>query len=154
MVAATLSLGGFFLALYLWLWKIGVIGSIACGAGTCEYVQTSRYATFLGLPVAFVGVGGYLSLFVVSLVGLQPRWIGRRAPTVWLAVLSGLGVAFTAYLTYLEAAVINAWCRWCLGSAGIIVAIFATAVVGLRAVRQTDRRSDGREGPVMGRWAP
>src|SRR5258708_29926379 len=75
MVAATLSLGGFFLALYLWLWKIGVIGQIACGAGTCEYVQTSSYATFLGLPVALIGVGGYLSLLVVSLVGLQPRWI-------------------------------------------------------------------------------
>ena len=143
MVAATLSLGGFFLALYLWLWKIGIVGEIACGAGTCEFVQTSPYADFLGMPVAFIGVGGYFALFVVSLVGLQPRWIDRREPTVWLAAVAALGVAFTLYLTYLEAAVINAWCRWCLGSAAIIAAIFGAAVVGLRKGGEADGRMGG-----------
>jgi uncharacterized membrane protein len=47
-------------------------------------------------------------------------------------VLSGLGVLFTGYLTYLEAFVIHAWCRWCLGSAAIIAAIFLAALAGLR----------------------
>jgi len=133
MVAATLALGGFFVSLYLWLWKLGLVGSLACGpGGGCEYVQTSPYAVILGLPVAFYGVVGYLVLMVVSLLGLQPRWAQRREPTVALAALSGLGVAFTAYLTFLEAAVIHAWCRWCLVSAGVIVAIFVASVVGLR----------------------
>ena len=133
MVSAALSLVGFFLALYLWLWKIGFVGdALACGTGACETVQLSSYAIFFGQPVAFWGVLGYLGLFVVSLWGLQPSWSARREPTVALAVLAGLGVAFTAYLTYLEAFVIRAWCRWCLVSAAIIAAVFVVALVGLR----------------------
>ncbi len=131
MATAVLSLIGFFVALYLWLWKLGVVGTLACGTGACEYVQTSRYAVFLGLPVAFYGMVGYLVLLAVSLLGVQPRWAEHRAPTLALASLSGAGVAFTAYLTYLEAEVIQAWCRWCLVSAFLITAIFVASVAGL-----------------------
>ncbi len=144
MVIATLSLIGFFVALYLWFWKIGFIGSIACGSGGCETVQLSQYAEFLGLPVASYGVGGYLMLFGVSLLGLQPNWLERREPTVALVALAGIGVAFTAYLSYLEAAVIQAWCRWCLVSAGIITAIFVAALAGLREVPGQSAGSDQR----------
>ncbi len=141
MVAATLALAGFFVALYLWLWKLGLVGSLVCGpGGTCEYVQTSPQSVILGLPVALFGVVGYLALFVIGLAGVQPRWSERRGPTVLLALLSGAGVLFSAYLTYLEAAVLHAWCRWCLGSAGIISAIFLTSVVGLRAQSVSGKR--------------
>jgi uncharacterized membrane protein len=125
---AILALAGFFLSLYLWLWKIGRIGSLQCGTGGCERVQTSAYADFLGVPVAFYGVVGYAALLAVSLVGLQPRWLARREPTFVLLALASLGVAFTGYLSYLEFAVIEAWCRWCLGSAALITAIWVTAL--------------------------
>ena len=59
----------------------------------------------------------------------------RREPTLGLVAVSGLGVAFTLYLTYLEAFVINAWCRWCLVSAALIAAIFLVSLVGLRRTR-------------------
>lgn len=143
MVVATLALIGFIVALYLWLWKLGVMGPMVCGSGECEVVQTSPWAVILGLPVAFYGVVGYLALLVVSLLGLQPKWAGRREPTLVLATLSGIGFAFTLYLTYLEAAVIRAWCRWCLISAGLITAIFVTSVMGLR-------KADAR----LWRWLP
>lgn len=132
MIAAGLALAGFFVALYLSLWKLGVVGNLACGTGGCEYVQSSSYAVVLGIPVAFYGAAGYLALLGVSLAGLQPRWADRREPTLALLALSGLGVAFTAYLTYLEAAVLHAWCRWCLVSAGIIAGIFVASLVGMR----------------------
>lgn len=137
MVAAILALAGLFVALYLWLWKLGVVGSLVCGpGGSCEYVQSSPQSVILGLPVALYGVVGYLALLVVGFVGVQPRWAERREPTVLLALLSGLGVLFSGYLTYLEADVLHAWCRWCLGSAAIITAIFITSVVGLRAAHR------------------
>ncbi len=129
---AILALVGFFISAYLWLWKIGKLGTLQCGTGGCERVQTSAYADFLGIPVAFYGVVGYVALLLVSLVGLQPRFLERRAPTVVLLGLASTGLAFTAYLTYLEAAVIEAWCRWCLASAAVIVAIWGTALAGLR----------------------
>jgi uncharacterized membrane protein len=132
MVAATLALAGLFVALYLWLWKLGLVGSLACGGGGCEYVQTSPQSVVLGLPVALYGVVGYLALFVIGLIGVQPRWAERREPSILLVALSAIGVLFTCYLTYLEAAVLHAWCRWCLGSAGIITAIFIASLTGLR----------------------
>jgi uncharacterized membrane protein len=130
---------GFFIALYLWLHAIGVIGVLRCGTGSCETVQASAYARLGGVPVAFFGVVGYLALLVVALVGLQPSFLDRRGPSILLFVLASGGLLFTAYLTYLEAFVIHAWCRWCLGSAGIITVIWVVAVLGA-----LDSRTVGR----------
>ncbi|HEY6208686.1 MAG TPA: vitamin K epoxide reductase family protein [Gemmatimonadales bacterium] len=130
-----LALGGLLLALYLSLYKLGLIGTLQCGTGSCEYVQTSRYAELLGMPVAFYGVVGYAALFVVGLAGMQPRFANDRRLTVLLAALSSLGLAFTLYLTYIELFVLRAVCRWCVGSAVIIAAIWALSMWG---VRRTD----------------
>lgn len=131
MLVSVLSLLGFFVAVYLLLFKIGVLGELACSTGGCETVQTSEYSSLLGIPVALYGVVGFVMLLVVSLVGLQPRWLERREPTVILTAFSGLGVVFTVYLTYLEAAVIHAWCQWCIASAIVITLVFAFSLLGL-----------------------
>ena len=130
---AVLSLVGWFVSLYLWLYKIGAIGQLQCGAGGCETVQLSPYATFLGLPVALYGVGGYAVLFAISLLGLQERFRAARWVTLSLLVLSAVGVGFTLYLTYLELFVIHAICRWCVVSAALIAVIFLVAVHAARS---------------------
>lgn len=130
MASAALALVGLLISLYLWFWKIGALGLLACGDGACETVQLSPYAQIAGIPVAFFGVVGYLAILVVSLVGLQEPFVRRRWPTDAIIVLAGIGVAFSGYLTYLEAAVIHAWCRWCIVSAVIITAIFAAGLAG------------------------
>lgn len=130
MTVATLALMGLLLSSYLWFWKIGMLGDLACGTGGCETVQLGSYGSVAGIPVAFLGVLGYAGLLGVSIIGVQPRWENNRGPTTWLMMLSGVGVAFSAYLTYLEAFVIHAWCRWCLVSAALIVAVFAASLVG------------------------
>lgn len=84
------------------------------------------------MPVAFYGVGGYVALLGVSIVGLQPRFASERGPTLILVLLGGVGTAFAAYLTYLEAFVLQAWCRWCIASALIIVGVLATALIGMK----------------------
>jgi uncharacterized membrane protein len=128
---ALLALAGFFIALYLWLHKIGFIGQLACGTGGCEVVQTSRYAELFGLPVALYGVIGYAALFTVSLVATSPANLARRAPDVMLAALATAGFAFTAYLTAVELFVIHAVCRWCAGSAAVISAIWVLTIMGI-----------------------
>lgn len=130
MASAALALVGLLVSLYLWLWKIGALGALACGDGGCERVQLSPYARIAGIPVAFIGVVGYLAILATSIAGLQEPLIRRRWPTDAIVVLAAIGVAFTAYLTYLEAAVIESWCRWCLVSAAIIVAILGAGSVG------------------------
>jgi len=129
---AVLALVGIAIAAYLWLHAIGVIGVLKCGTGGCEIVQASKYAELFGVPVAFYGVAGYGVLFVLGVAGARPALAGRAWPTRWLALLSGAGFLFTLYLTSLELFVIHAWCRWCLASAAVITAIFATALTGLR----------------------
>jgi uncharacterized membrane protein len=128
MSAALLSLAGLFISGYLYLHKIGRIGSLACGTGGCETVQLSSWSRFAGLEVSLIGVFGYAGLLVLSLASLQA---GETRP--WLvramAVAAGMGVVFTLYLTYLELFVIHAICRWCVGSAIIILAIFVVTLM-------------------------
>ena len=135
MAAALLSLLGVFVALYLYLFKIGKIGSLVCGTGGCETVQLSRYSRFLGVEVSLIGLIGYVGLLAFALWALRPGLAGVRWPATVLSVLSGLGVAFAVYLTGLELFVIHAICRWCVGSAAIITAIFIAALLDRRHAR-------------------
>jgi uncharacterized membrane protein len=140
MTAALLSLIGFFVSAYLYLYKIGRIGTLACGDGGCDTVQQSVWSRFGGMEVALIGVAGYAGLLLVSLAALQPGLSARRWPATLLLSLAGIGVAFTVYLTYLELFIIHAICRWCVGSAAIIVAIFITALLEQRRLSQIRSR--------------
>jgi uncharacterized membrane protein len=132
MSAALLSLIGLLISAYLYLYTIGKIGTLACGSGDCETVQMSPWSRFAGLDVSLIGILGYAGLLVVSLAALQPGLATQRWPTTLLLWLAGAGVVFTAYLTYLELFVIEAVCRWCVGSAVIIVGILIAALLDQR----------------------
>ena len=129
---AVLALAGLFVSLYLWLHTLGLIGVLQCGTGGCDTVQASRYADFLGLPVALWGVVGYAVVFAVSLVAVQRPDEPRRRPDATVALLASLAFLFTVYLTALELFVIHAFCRWCLGSAAIITVITMLSLLPLR----------------------
>ncbi|HET8712967.1 MAG TPA: vitamin K epoxide reductase family protein [Gemmatimonadales bacterium] len=129
---ALLALVGLFVAIYLWLHALGYGGPIKCGTGDCDTVQASPYAVLFGFPVAFYGVVGYLGILIVAIIGLRPAALGDRRWTLLLALLATVGVLFSAYLTYLELFVIHAICRWCVGSAAIITAIWIVALSALR----------------------
>jgi uncharacterized membrane protein len=137
MTAAVLSLIGFFISAYLYLYKIGRIGTLACGTGGCETVQQSPWSRFAGVEVSLIGLVGYAGLLAVSLAALQPSLAERWWPARLLTILAGLGLGFTAYLTYLELFVIHAICRWCVGSAVIIVSIFIVSLLELLRQRRS-----------------
>jgi uncharacterized membrane protein len=144
---ALLALVGSFVALYLWLHALGFGGAIKCGAsGGCETVQTSQWAVFLGLPVAFYGVVGYLAILVVAIVALRPAALSQPGWSKWLVLLATGGFGFTLYLTYLELFVIHAICRWCIGSAVIITAIW---IVSLLSLKSPAIRTDHATSPLQ-----
>jgi uncharacterized membrane protein len=131
---ALLALVGLFIALYLWLHALGFGGAIKCGAsGGCETVQTSQWAVFLGFPVAFYGVVGYLAVLIVALVALRPAALAQPGWNLLLLLLATIGVVFTTYLTYVELFLIHAICRWCVGSAVIIALIWIVSILSLRS---------------------
>jgi uncharacterized membrane protein len=84
MGAALTSLLGLFVSAYLYLYKIGRIGTLACGSGDCETVQTSQWSRFLGVDVALIGLTGYAVLLVVALMALRSSQVERRPPALLL----------------------------------------------------------------------
>jgi len=141
MSAAVLSLAGLFISAYLYLYKIGRIGTLACGTGACEAVQLSPWSRFMGVEVALIGLVGYAVLLAVSLAGLQGQLNRRAGPMNLLALFAGIGVLFTVYLTYVELFVLHAICRWCVASAVIITSIFIVAVLARRPAEQGTPKS-------------
>ena len=138
MLTALVALVGLFVALYLALYKAGVIGTLACGTGGCETVQLSRWATFLGLPVAAWGVVYYALVFALAFAGIQERFARARGLSLTMLLVTAWGVLFTAWLTYLELFVIRAICRWCVGSAAVVGALFVLALMDWRAVTRLE----------------
>ena len=134
---AALAMVGIFIAAYLTLYHYGYIGTLACtgdGAG-CETVQASSYSRFLGLPVAAWGLGYYLTVFALALVGMQDRFVESRGMATALMTLTAWGALFSGWLTYLEAGPIGAWCQWCIGSAIVAALLFVVALLDWKSSR-------------------
>jgi uncharacterized membrane protein len=91
------------------------------GGGGCERVQTSSYAKLAGVPVALIGLVGYVAILASLLVAGETA----RLATVGLTLV---GLGFSAYLTYREIATIKAICQWCVASA-VIMALLAILAV-------------------------
>jgi uncharacterized membrane protein len=135
MIVAALALAGIFISIYLTLFKLSVIGELSCSIGSCETVNLSRWSTFLGLPVAAWGLLFYLDVFIIAVLGTTTRFENEPVISVVLVAQAAIGVLFSAWLTYLELAVIHAICIWCVTSAVIVVIILLVSVADLREVR-------------------
>jgi uncharacterized membrane protein len=140
MAIAVLALIGTLLSGYLLLHRLGILGTLACGTGACETVQTSPWATFLGLPVPLIGVGGYIALLLLAMAGVQRHDVYDRAISVGLLVLSTIAFAFSAYLTAIEAFRIHAWCRFCVVSAILVTIIFVLSLAEIPRLRAHQAR--------------
>ena len=86
----------------------------ACSTGGCEVVQTSEWADVYGLPVAVLGLFGYLSI-LASLLALR-----GDAQLFASAALSLVSFLYSGYLTYQELFTIKAICQWCVASAVVL----------------------------------
>lgn len=95
----------------------------ACTAGeSCTKVQTSVYSELAGVPVALMGLIGYILILVALLV---PESEASRFATLILT-LGGFG--FSAYLTYRELFSIHAICEWCVSSAVVMTILMLLSV--------------------------
>jgi uncharacterized membrane protein len=135
MLAALVALVGLFVASYLSLYKLGYIGTLVCRVGSCETVQTSRWATLLGVPVAVWGVLFYLAVLGVALAGLSASLADSRRVSELLVAMTGVGVLFSLWLTWLELFVIHAICLYCVTSAVLVAILLVISTLDLLEVR-------------------
>lgn len=122
-----LALAGLGVAVYLTYVHYRGIESICAISHGCEVVQNSEYSKLLGVPVALLGLLGYVGILGALIVDGEP---GRLAAVCFAWV----GLAFSGYLTYRELFTIDAICIWCVTSA-VILALLAvlTAIRFLHA---------------------
>lgn len=135
MAIAVLSMAGLFVSLYLLAHSLGLTGPLICGIGECDTVQSSKWAKVGPVPVSALGVAGYLALLGVALWGLQPSGQYARAVSWLLLAMSSVALAYSAWLTWLEAFVIRAWCQWCVVSAILVTFIFLAALPEVKRLR-------------------
>lgn len=121
---AALALVGVSVAAYL-LYVRHTGGDLLCTSGGCEVVQSSRYSEVFGVPVAALGLIGYLALLLTC---LSASGAARTAQAgVALAAFT-----FSAYLVYVQLVLIGSVCEWCLVSDGVTTAVAALALLRLR----------------------
>jgi uncharacterized membrane protein len=122
------------LAVSAYLTWVKLTGNTAsCGTvGDCESVNNSRYAEIGGVPIALFGALSYLVL--LALLAIERR----RPPSAENARLMVFGVSligtlYSAYLTYIEVAVLRAICPYCVVSALAMTAVLILCVLRLRS---------------------
>jgi uncharacterized membrane protein len=143
MALALIALVDAIVALYLHLWKLGLAGTLSCGAEHgCEVVQLSSYGWFLGFDVALIGAVGWGTVFVVAVLGTLPRWEDARWPTVALSALVFPALLFTLRLKYGEFVVLRSFCPWCAINAVIVLIAAVLVSLDWRRLRRQDTLGD------------
>lgn len=84
----------------------------------CGVVNHSPYAVLAGVPVAAIGIGGYLLLLALA-------WKKARRALLGFAVV---GLAFSLYLSHIEASILGVWCIYCVFSLVMISLITLSAL--------------------------
>lgn len=113
--------------------------STAClgGSGSCELVQNSAYAYLLGVPVAYLGFSTYGMLLLLWLVKMRDWYDGAELAAQLFLGVALVGALFAAYLTYVELAILNDICQWCVSSALINWILLIVTVLGFSQDVQT-----------------
>jgi uncharacterized membrane protein len=136
-VAALAALGAG-IAAYLTVVKLSGSAPV-CGTGGCEVVQHSRYSDVGGVPVAAFGLAMYAVLFASTLSIAES--VRTAAAAIGIA-----GAAVAAFLVYLQLAVIDAICVWCVvsDSITIVLAVLLLARAGIIGAWATGSSSRSR----------
>jgi len=96
----------------------------------CDVVNHSAYSEFFGIPVALIGIAGYVFI-MASIMQYKTSKNTLLMNLISLAVI--LGAVFSAYLTYIEAYVLYTWCIICITSA-ISMFVVMSASLWLRQI--------------------
>ncbi|MCP4423042.1 MAG: vitamin K epoxide reductase family protein [Chloroflexi bacterium] len=131
-----LTIPGILTAYYLWLYHEGSLFSACTINEVFDCGQVSgpgaRYASIGPVPVAMIGLAGYIFIFLLVWLKDWLAIVESNLPELMTGV-TGLAFLFTLWLTALEFFKIGAFCQYCLYSAAIITAMFGLAIGYLRS---------------------
>jgi uncharacterized membrane protein len=132
-----LGLIGLAVSLYLVSIKLFPSAPFCFGVGDCEAVNTSIYSEIRGIPIAIFGALAYAAILILLLLERRIDFLAEWGPLIEFG-LAFAGVLYSAYLTYIEIAVIHKICPYCVISAITITLIaIVSAVRVARMLRET-----------------
>src|SRR5690606_26540997 len=110
---------------YLTYVKVADKAAICAATQTidCEGVQNSVYSEILGIPIAILGLGAYLSILGIFVLENRVSFLATYGKTL-LFSFTLFGVLYSGYLTYIEGFVLEKWCMWCVASAITMLGLF------------------------------
>lgn len=129
----TLAVLGVLVSIYMTVFKLTENKNMCLGNGGCSIVNSSKYAMVYGIPVAVVGVGGYLAILLMLWLENRNSFLAYNGTLVVFG-LALVGFLFTLYLIYVELALIHALCPFCVTSQVTMTILFVLAVT--RLIRQ------------------
>jgi len=124
---------GLLVSIYMTIYKYTEADNMCLGSGDCHTVNFSEYADINGIPVAVIGVFGYAAILGVLILERRPGFF-RTNGSMMLFGFSVTGFMFTLWLIYVEVALLQAYCPFCLTSQAVMTIIFILSVI--RVVRQ------------------
>lgn len=127
-IAAVTALVGVLDSIYLTILKFSNNKSLCIqGIGDCWSVNTSIYSEIWGIPIALLGMVAYAVILLLLWAEQRSHLIQQYADYILFGVTL-IGVIYSAYLTYLEIAVIKAICPFCVVSAVAMLILFIYSV--------------------------
>lgn len=125
LLAAVVALAGLADATYLTI-KHYTGEAVPCSiVEGCEQVLTSAYAEIGGVPLAIFGAAAYFAAFSLAILAA----FGNRLMWTLFGIQVSLMLVFTAWLVYLQAFVIEAFCQFCLLSAATTLGLFTIYLI-------------------------
>src|SRR5512138_1179795 len=118
---------GLLVSIYMTVYKFTGNEAMCVGSGGCSTVNGSRYSEINGIPVAVLGIIGYAAILVLLFLERRPGFFQQNGTMILFGV-SLLGFLFTLYLIFVEVALINAYCPFCLTSQAVMTILFIISV--------------------------
>jgi uncharacterized membrane protein len=132
-VTIGLTVLGLLVSIYMTIYKITNNESMCIGSGGCSIVNASGYSEVNGIPVAAVGVVGYLAILALLYLETRPGFFQENGGMLLFGITL-VGFLFTLWLVYVEVALLKAYCPFCITSQLSMTLIFILTVI--RVVKQ------------------
>lgn len=129
-VLIALLVAGLSVSIYMTIFKITGNEGMCLGSGDCSTVNASRFSEVNGIPVAVIGIGGYLAILGIVLLENRNSFLKQNG-TLMVFGLSLGGFLFTLWLVYVELVLLKAICPFCVTSQVAMTLIFIVAVIRL-----------------------
>ena len=129
-ISTILVVIGLLVSIYMTIYKVTSNDALCLGSGDCSTVNASRYSEVYGIPVATVGIAGYLAILLVYWYEKRDKFFEKNGPMLVFG-MALTGFLFTLYLIYIEFAILKAYCPFCLASQSAMTLIFIISVIRL-----------------------